>query len=43
MVAKRLLDDILQGALPAGCHLVIKDLSDRYEVSSTPIREALGE
>lgn len=41
MVAELLLSDILQGTLSAGQRLVIKDLSERYQVSSTPIREAL--
>ncbi|MGE3314599.1 MAG: GntR family transcriptional regulator [Planctomycetaceae bacterium] len=41
MVAELLLAEIFQGTLRAGQHLVIKDLSQRYEVSSTPIREAL--
>jgi DNA-binding GntR family transcriptional regulator len=41
MVAASLLAEILQGSLRAGQHLVIKELSVRYHVSSTPIREAL--
>jgi len=41
MVTARLLADIFQGELRAGQHLVIQDLARRYEVSSTPIREAL--
>lgn len=41
MVAERLLGEILQGKLRAGQHLVIKELSERFEVSSTPVREAL--
>ena len=41
MVAAALLGEILQGTLKAGQHLVIKDLSARFHVSSTPIREAL--
>ena len=41
MVAELLLGEILQGELAAGQHLVIKDLSIRFEVSSTPVREAL--
>jgi DNA-binding GntR family transcriptional regulator len=41
MVAESLLAEILQGSLRAGQHLVIKDLSQRFHVSSTPIREAL--
>jgi DNA-binding GntR family transcriptional regulator len=41
MVAELLLGEIFQGKLRAGQHLVIKDLSERFRVSSTPIREAL--
>ena len=41
MVTELLLGEILHGSLRAGQHLVIKDLSDRFQVSSTPIREAL--
>ncbi len=41
MVTELLLGEILQGTLRAGQHLVIKDLSARFQVSSTPIREAL--
>jgi DNA-binding GntR family transcriptional regulator len=41
MVAELLLAEIFNGSLRAGQHLVIKDLSARYQVSSTPIREAL--
>lgn len=41
VVAELLLGEILQGKLKAGQHLVIKELSARFEVSSTPIREAL--
>lgn len=41
MVAELLLGEIFQGKLRAGQHLVIKELSERYRVSSTPIREAL--
>lgn len=41
MVAELLLGEILQGSLQAGQRLVIKDLSERFQVSSTPIREAL--
>lgn len=41
MVAELLLGEILHGQLRAGQHLVIKELSERFQVSSTPIREAL--
>lgn len=40
-VAELLLGEIFQGQLRAGQHLVLKDLSARFGVSSTPIREAL--
>jgi DNA-binding GntR family transcriptional regulator len=41
MVVEALLGETLQGTLRAGQRLVIKDLSERFQVSSTPIREAL--
>ena len=41
MVSELLLSEILDGSLRAGERLVIKDLSHRFQVSSTPIREAL--
>ncbi len=41
MVAELLLSEIFQGKLRAGQHLVIRDLSQRFHVGSTPIREAL--
>lgn len=41
IVVEALLTETLQGTLRAGQRLVIKDLSDRFQVSSTPIREAL--
>jgi DNA-binding GntR family transcriptional regulator len=41
MVVQMLLAETLQGKLRAGQRLVIKDLSQRFQVSSTPIREAL--
>ena len=41
MVVELLLSGILQSNLRAGERLVIKDLSARFQVSSTPIREAL--
>lgn len=41
IVVEKLMSSILQGDLRAGERLVIKDLSARFQVSSTPIREAL--
>ena len=41
MVAELLLGEVFKGTLRAGQRLVIKDLSERFQVSSTPIREAL--
>ena len=41
MVTESLLAEIFQGELLAGKHLVIKDLADRFDVSPTPVREAL--
>lgn len=40
-VAQMLLSEIFQGRLPAGKHLVIQELAERFDVSPTPIREAL--
>jgi DNA-binding GntR family transcriptional regulator len=40
-LVQSLLADILQGRLRAGQHLVTQDLAERFEVSHTPIREAL--
>ena len=37
----RLKEDILSGALRNGEKLTEKDLCDKYEVSRTPVREAL--
>lgn len=37
----RLRDDILDGTLPSGSKLVIKDLADRYNISAMPIRSAI--
>ena len=42
-LAKRLLADIFQGKLPAGTRLIIQNLADRFQLSSTPVREALLE
>jgi DNA-binding GntR family transcriptional regulator len=41
LVTESLLAEIFQGKIQAGKHLVIKDLADRFEVSPTPVREAL--
>lgn len=41
VVTESLLAEIFQGTLRAGQHLVIQELAARFEVSSTPIREAL--
>jgi DNA-binding GntR family transcriptional regulator len=40
-IARRLEDDILHGRLRPGQRLDERDLSDRYGVSRTPVREAL--
>lgn len=34
--------DILTGALPPRCRLKLRELSDRYEIGPTPLREALS-
>lgn len=41
IVQQKILNDISQGRLPAGMRLEEVDLADRYQVSRTPIREAL--
>jgi DNA-binding GntR family transcriptional regulator len=41
LVTESLLAEIFHGKIEAGKHLVIKDLADRFEVSPTPVREAL--
>src|SRR6267154_5593589 len=40
-IVERLLADVFRGQLAAGRHLVTQELADRFEVSHTPIREAL--
>ncbi len=40
-LTESLLHDVFQGRLRAGEHLVVRELSERYAVSPTPIREAL--
>lgn len=41
VITESLLADVFQGRLIGGQHLVIHDLAARYDVSPTPIREAL--
>lgn len=43
VVRKRLYDDIVSGRLPAGMRLTLRELSKRYQTSSTPVRAALLE
>lgn len=40
-IVQSLLADIFHGRLQAGQHLVTQELADRFDVSHTPIREAL--
>ncbi|MGB0669969.1 MAG: GntR family transcriptional regulator [Rhodospirillales bacterium] len=40
---QRLADDIVEGRLPPGSHLDEQTLADRFRVSRTPVREALGQ
>ncbi|MGH7777494.1 MAG: GntR family transcriptional regulator [Candidatus Dormibacterales bacterium] len=42
-VRDRILDDIVQGHLAAGTVIQLRLLADRYEVSKTPVREALSQ
>jgi acetamidase/formamidase/DNA-binding GntR family transcriptional regulator len=42
-VRERILDDIVQGRLASGEVFQLRTLADRYEVSKTPVREALSQ
>ena len=42
-LVNRLLADIFEGRLPAGTHLIVMNLTQRFGLSSTPVREALLE
>lgn len=37
---KSLRTDILSGVIPAGTHIGVKDISERYGISNMPVREA---
>lgn len=41
LVLERLKDDVLTGHLPPGTKLTERELAERYQVSRTPLREAL--
>jgi len=41
-ISHRLIQEIASGSLAAGQHVGAKQLADRYGVSRTPVREALG-
>lgn len=40
-IVEQLLADVFRGGLSAGRHLVTQELAERFDVSHTPIREAL--
>ncbi len=40
-IVERILADVFRGGLTAGRHLVTQELAERFDVSHTPIREAL--
>lgn len=40
-IADALRDEMLTGRLPAGGRFTVKEIADLYEVSATPVREAL--
>src|SRR5258708_25450330 len=40
-IVEQLLTEVFRGRLSAGRHLVTQELAERFEVSHTPIREAL--
>ncbi|MEY4565117.1 MAG: HTH-type transcriptional repressor RspR [Planctomycetota bacterium] len=42
-VVRSLLEEIVQGNIPASARLVTQDLEKRFKTSATPIREALAE
>jgi acetamidase/formamidase/DNA-binding GntR family transcriptional regulator len=42
-VRERILDDIVQGRIASGEVIQLRTLADRYEVSKTPVREALSQ
>src|SRR2546430_17368702 len=39
----QILDDIVRGVLAPGSMIHLAELAQRYEVSQTPVREALGQ
>lgn len=41
-IYKQLKDDIILGNIPSGTKLTLKELQNRFEVSSTPVRDALN-
>ena len=43
LLVQRLRDDIIRGTLAPGNRLRLRDLADRYAVSTQPIRQALSE
>nr|WSX50672.1 GntR family transcriptional regulator [Streptomyces sp. NBC_00974] len=40
-IADALRDEVLAGRLPAGTEFTVKQIAEQYEVSATPVREAL--
>ncbi|MFF0213238.1 GntR family transcriptional regulator [Streptomyces vinaceus] len=40
-IADALRDEVLAGRLPPGTEFTVKQIADKYEVSATPVREAL--
>src|SRR5579863_1126665 len=40
-IVEQILADVFRGGLTAGRHLVTQELAERFDVSHTPIREAL--
>lgn len=41
-ISNRIVQDILDGEMPAGSHVRTQAIADRYQVSRTPVRDALG-
>ena len=43
LLVQRIREDIIRGSLTPGERLRLRDLAERYDVSTQPIRQALGE
>ena len=41
-IAERIRDDIIRRSIPPGSRITVKEIADRYGVSSMPVREAFN-